>query len=229
MKDDLKNKLIEEVGATDFEKNLPEEIEGFRLKKIFDATGDKFNYFSYENPERHCTLTAYFHEETGEYKIRVKIGLTEFCLTDFFADKFPEFKVKLDSGIRGIIENLADFDNPKINSLVRDKKIPGWEYGKNFPATLEGFELFIKPTAPVEFTNGSFIIANYADFKIESDFVLYYNIYTDEFSGEAHINSVPDVSYTFDSKELPELEEKLKENLVEELRMIRRRSAETGV
>ena len=89
------------------------------------------------------------------------------------------------------------------------------------PATLEGFELFISPAAPVEVTNGSFILINYADFTINSDFVLYYNIYSDEFSGENRINGSPRVTYAFDAKTLEELEDKLKNNLANELKSIR--------
>ena len=116
-----------------------------------------------------------------------------------------------------MIKNLRGLRNKKPNDFLREKKIDTWTYGKNLPATLEGFELFIKPTAPVEVTNGSFIIINYADFAINSDFILYYNIYSDEFSGETRINGAPHVSYAFDAKTLKELETKLKENLAAEL------------
>ena len=80
------------------------------------------------------------------------------------------------------------------------------------------------PTAPVEVTNGSHIIINYADFALNSDFVLYYNIYTDTFSGEARIKGAPHVTYTFDAATLDELTNKLQKNLADELREIRRLS-----
>ena len=102
---------------------------------------------------------------------------------------------------------------------MREKKIYEWAY--ELPPEWEGFELYIKPSAAVEVTNGSFIVINYADFSIESDFVIYYNIYGDEFSGERRIRNAPQVTYTFDAKTLSELEEKLAENLVTELREIR--------
>ena len=49
-------------------------------------------------------------------------------------------------------------------------------------------------------------------------------MYRDEFSGEARIHNIPDVSYDFDSTELEELEEKLNTHLVARLREIRARA-----
>ena len=155
-----------------------------------------------------------------EFKVRRKIGLTEFCLTKFFTEDFAHFKELLDAELDAAIKNLRDFKNKSPNRFLREKKIDTWTYGKNLPATLEGFELFINPAAPVEVTNGSFIVINYADFSINSDFVIYYNIYSDEFGGESRIDGAPNVTYAFDAKTLEDLEDKLKKNLVDELHAI---------
>ena len=216
MKEELKNK----IAALKFE-NLPDEIEGFAVKKIFDDDGDdKFIFFSCDDDENHCGVTIYFHEETMEFKVREKIGLTEFCLTKFFTEDFAHFKELINSELVDVLKNLRGVRNKNLNRFLREKKIDAWDYGKNLPATLEGFELFISPAAPVEVTNGSFIVINYADFKINSDFVLYYNIYTDEFSGERRVNGAPQVTYAFDAKTLDELEDKLKKNLVTVLKKL---------
>ena len=50
---------------------------------------------------------------------------------------------------------------------------------------------------------------------------IYYNIYRDEFFGEARIWSIPDVNYDFDSTSLGELEEKLRIYMVPRLQEIR--------
>ena len=216
MKEELKNK----IAALKFE-NLPDELEGFAVKKIFAEADDKFIFFSCDDNENHCGVTIYFHEETAEFKVREKIGLTEFCLTKFFTEDFAHFKKILDAQLVDVLKNLRGVRKNFPNRFLREKKIDAWSYGKNLPAMLEGFELFINPSAPVEVTNGSFIIINYADFKTDSDFVLTYNVYTDEFSGEKKIHGAPHVTYTFDSKTLEELEDKLKENLSAELSSIR--------
>ena len=216
MKDETKTKLA----ALNFD-SLPAEVEGFTLKRIYAADEDKFIFFRYADDATHCAIKIYFHEETHEFKVSQRIGLTEFCLTNFFTEDFAQFKELISSELGGVIKNLRDIRNKKLNAFLREKKIDAWSYGLELPATLEGFELFISPAAPVEVTNGSFIVINYADFTSNSDFVLYYNIYTDEFSGETRINNAPHVIYTFDAKTLDELTDKLKNHLADELKAIR--------
>ncbi|MBQ7453594.1 MAG: hypothetical protein IJS69_00850 [Selenomonadaceae bacterium] len=224
MKDDLINKLTTQANDIRFAEDAPAEIDGFALKKIFAANEDKFIFFAYTDEKIHCAITTYFHTETNEFKVRQRIGLTEFCLTNFFTEDFAHFKELLDARLPDVIKNLRGFQRGKHNRFLDEKKIYTWQFGLELPATLEGFELFIKPAAPVEVTNGSFVVINYADFTLNSDFVIYFNMYTDEFSGEARINGAPHVTYAFDAKTLPQLEEKLKKNLTDELREIRRLS-----
>lgn len=221
MKDETKNKIAAQATEIHFAENLPAEIEGFTLEKIFAPDDDKFIFYTYSDEKIHCALTTYFHEETNEFKVRQKIGLTEFCLTNFFTEDFKTFQALLDTHLDSVIKNLRGLQTKKLNNFLLEKKIDSWAYGRNLPATLEGFELFINPAAPVEVTNGSFIVINYVDFAINSDFILYYNIYSDEFSGETRINGAPHISYAFDAKTLKDLETKLKENLVSELSAIR--------
>jgi len=222
LKDETKNKIAAQATEIHFAENLPAEIEGFTLEKIFAPDEDKFIFYTYSDEKIHCALTTYFHEETSEFKVRQKIGLTEFCLTNFFTEDFKTFQALLDAHLDAVIKNLRCLRTKKLNRFLREKKIDTWAYGRNLPVTLEGFELFIRPAAPVEVTNGSFIIIDYVDFAINSDFILYYNIYSDEFSGETRINGAPHVSYAFDAKNLKELETKLKENLSSELSAIRK-------
>ena len=216
LKDETKDKLA----ALNFD-DLPANVEGFTLNKICAADEDKFIFFTYTNDETHCAVKIYFHEETQEFKVSQRIGLTEFCLTNFFTEDFETFQRLLNTQLGSVLKNLRDLKSKGLNRLLSEKKIDAWTYGLDLPTTLEGFELFISPAAPVEVTNGSFIIINYVDFAINSDFVLYYNIYIDEFSGERRLNGAPHVIYTFDAKTLDELTDKLKNNLADELKNIR--------
>ena len=216
MKVETKNKIVAELENKNFFENLREEICGYTLKKIFAEDGDKFFYFTYENTEKHRAFAAYFHEETAEYKVRVKIGLTEFCLTKFFTNKLENFAAILNSEMEVAIENLSAPVNTKTDLLIADQNFDTWEYAKTLPENLEGFELFITPNQPAKITNGSYIILNYSNFETLSDFTIYYNVYMGNFNGESKINLLPNVSYFFDADNLkdPGRVEKIKTKAV---------------
>ena len=222
MNDDIIDKLAAQTSELHFAENLPAEIDGFAVKKIFAPDEDKFIFFACDDDQNHCALTVYFHTETNEFKVRQRIGLTEFCLTKFFTQDFARFKEMIDVDLEGALKNLHEARRGKLNDFLRGKGLDVWAY--ELPATLEGFELFIAPTSPVEITNGSYIVINYADFALNSDFAIYFNIYADEFSGEARINGAPHVTYAFDAETLNELADKLEKNLSAGLREIRRLS-----
>ena len=221
MKPNFKERIDAELSATKFFDTLESEICGYNLKKIFAEDGDKFFYFSYENKKKHRTLTAYFHEETQEYKVRVNIGLTEFCLTKFFAGTLESFAEILNSEIESALEKLSAPVDTEKDFLIADKNFAAWEYPKTLPKNLEGFELFIKPENPAKISNGSYIILNYSNFETFCDFTIFYNVYTENFCGESKINLLPNVSYNFDADNLKDLELTLKKNLAAELSNIK--------
>ena len=225
MKTENKNKILAEIETTKFFDELPAEISGYTLNKIFSEDGDKFFYFSYDNEKIHRNFAAYFHEETFEYKVRVKIGLTEFCQTKFFCSNFETFTEILNAEIKTAIENLSAPVDTKADFLIAEQNFSAWEYPKTLPENLEGFELFITPEKPVKITNGSYIILNYSNFATNSDFTIFYNVYTNNFSGESKINLATNVSYLFDSENLKDLEANLKKNLATELKQIKKFSA----
>ena len=222
MTDERIGKLTAQATELHFAENLPDEIDGFATKKIFATVDDKFIFFTCTDERIHCAATVYFHDETAEFKVSQRIGLTEFCLTNFFTEDFAAFQKLIDAELADVLKNLRNVRDKPINRFLREKNIDTWTF--DFPATLEGFELFISPDKPVEVTNGSFVLVNYADFAAGSDFVLYYNIYGDVFSAESRIKGASHVSYAFETTELDDLTDKLRENLAAELRKIHRLS-----
>lgn len=221
MKAEIKNKILAEIETANPFDNLREEIADYKLKKIFAENEDKFFYFSYENAENHRAFAAYFHEETAEYKVRVNIGLTEFCLTKFFTNKLETFAEILNSEIETALENLSAPVDTTKDLLIADQNFEAWNYPKTLPKNINGFELFITPENPVKITNGSYIILNYSNFDTSCDFTIFYNVYSGNFSGETRINLVPNVSYLFDAVTLKDLEIKLEKNLTPELLKIK--------
>ena len=221
MKKEFIDKLAAEFEAANFFDKIPAQIDDYALKKILSADGDKFIYFTYENISAHSNLKAYFHAETKEYKVSVTIGLTEFCLTNFFTEDFNHFTEILLDKLDNTIKNLSTPINADSDIFIADKNFSTWQYGQSLPKNLEGFELFIAPKNPVRITNGSYIIINYSDFSANRELSIFYNVYSDNFSGESQINGVHQPLYIFDATDLKELEKILKENLSAELQKIK--------
>ena len=221
MKDATKEKVETETADWDYLRELPAEWFGFTFQEERSIDENVYNLYSYVNTETHRSTTAYYHEETNEYKLRVHIGLSEFCRIEFIAPNLEKFEELLRAQFEGMLHDLAEFNPKTISSIVLDKEILSWEYGKKLPDTLEGFTLFIRPEEPLRITNGSYIVFDYTDFSIESNFIIYYNVFRNEFFGEARIRNIPEMNYVFDSSELPELEEKLETNLIPRLQYVR--------
>lgn len=221
MKDASIERVEKDTEGWGYRDELPEKVYGFSLDCSTNIHGDKYDLFRYDNPEAHLSGTAYFHEETKEYKFRVKIGLTEFCRIEFIAPDIATFEQLLKAHLMEVLHDMVKFNPATLNKLVKEKHITEWDYRELLPDILEGFELYIRPEAPVVVLNGSVIVFDYSDFEAESNFIIYYNIFRDEFYGEARINNLPDMTYAFDSAELTELEEKLATLLVPRLQEIR--------
>lgn len=226
MKDETRERVEADIRDWAYLKELPDTWHGFTLQRLALVAGDCYDIYRYENQDLHKSVTAYFHEETHEYKLRVKIGLIEFCRIEFITAKFDVFEALLRAQFETVLAGLAQFDPASIGSIVRDKKIMTWEAAKELPETLEGFTLYIHPAEPVKINNGSYIVIDYVDFALESSVTVYYNIYRDEFFSEARIWNIPDVNYDFDSGTLSELEERLQTYLVPRLQEVRTRAEE---
>ncbi|MGM9540793.1 hypothetical protein [Anaerovibrio sp.] len=224
----LKEKIIqrvqEEAGEWPYLAELPDELHSMQLQRLYRENEDMYELFSYTNEERHLGFCAYFHQETEEYKVRVWIGLTEFCLLQFITASFEVFQQHLQQYMEGAIHDLTVYNPGNMSYVTRELCITEWAYQGLLPEKLEGFELFISPSAPVRVLNGSYIVFDYSDFALKSNFIIYYNEFRCEFFGEARIKNIPEMNYVFDSKSITELEEKLREHLVERLKEIRQRS-----
>ena len=58
--------------------SLPRECYGFHYRALCVPIDDRYDIFSYENAVIHKSVTAYYHEETHEYKLRMQVGFVEF-------------------------------------------------------------------------------------------------------------------------------------------------------
>ena len=226
MKEKTKEAVEAAIENWEYMKNLPSEWLGFVLHRDLHVYGDVYDLYSYENEKRHRKITVYYHEETSEYKLRVKIGLTEFCRIEFIAGTLEKMEEHLQQNFESVLKELAAFDRRTISCIVQEKNILDWKYTEHLPAEIEGFSLFIHPGEPVKIINGSYIVFDYSDFATSSNFIIYYNVFRDEFFGEAKIREIPEMNYTFDSTELNELEEKLDRYFLPRLKELRQRISE---
>lgn len=223
MKVETKEKIEAEIQDWQYMKDLPSTWFGFVFILEMKVYGDVYDLYSYENVEIHRKITVYYHEETKEYKVRVLIGLTEFCNIEYISPTRASLEKILLERFETTLQTLAKFNAATISCIVLEKKILEWDYVAKLPETIEGFKLFIKPDQPVKTINGSYILFDYCDFATDSNFIIYYNVFRDEFFGEAKIRKIPEMNYVFDSHELIELEEKLDEHLLARLKEIRSR------
>ena len=205
-------------------KNLPPVIHDFQLQILNTEYDDIYDLYKYVDDRLHCSATAYYHAETDEYKLRVKIGSFEFCHKECIASSLEEFENILCTRFDEILHHIIDFNVDKIGNMFKNKHIIDWDFSSMLPDHLENFELFIRPSKPLRITNGSYVILDYENFSCNSNFVIYYNIFRDEFFSDARVAGVPDINYEFDSQTLEELQDKLAVHLNERLKIIRERA-----
>lgn len=221
MKKEQLEKVQAEVSAWTYLQSLPPQKDNFKLKILMQEVADTFLIYSYENNELKRKTTIYYHEETKEYKLLVTIGLIEFCAIEYISESLEKLEVVLKSRFDNLLGDISHFNREHISAIVIEKAIMNWEYIDKLPEKIEGFKLFISPKEPVKIINGSYIIIDYCDFSKESNFIIYYNIFRDEFFGEARLHRIPEVTYEFDCSELNELELVLEKNLKRMLQQIR--------
>ncbi len=224
MQEETKAKVEADIKDWHYLEELPDSCHGFNLNRDQHIIENMYDLYSYTNPQLHKKVIIYYHEETHEYKVRVKIGLIEFCRIEFITAKLESFEQLLRAQFEGLLSDMENYNREAIGSIILKKGIVEWGGETELPASCEGFTLFIKPQNPEKINNGSYVIINYVDFSIESDFTIYYNIYRDEFFGEARIWDIPDVNYDFDSNSLAELSAKLQTYMVPRLQEIRQRA-----
>lgn len=209
-------KIIEQVKTWELVTKLPAECAGFTLRREFEERGTQYCIFTYEHKEWHKSFSVLYDKATKEFLARTVVGLTEYFDVNFIVADIGLLEKLLYNRLKDTLTSLAVFNSDSLGSIIIDKKILDWPYGKELPQNLVGFELFIKPSAPVKIINGSYIIIDYSDFSSDSNFIIYYNIFRDEFFGETRIRRTPQMSAEFDATTL----DKLQENIIAHLKVV---------
>ena len=97
MKEETIEKVNAEIANWQYLQDLPEQWYGFQLDRNTEISKDSYDLYRYVNEMLHKSATIYFHEETHEYKVRLKIGLIEFCRIEFITANLEVFEKLLKS------------------------------------------------------------------------------------------------------------------------------------
>lgn len=214
-------KIIEQVQAWNMLGKLPKEFVGFTLTLELEKRDTQYCIFTYKNEERHRSFSVLYDHATREYFARTVIGLMEYYDVNFIVGDIERLESLLVERLKAVLTSLDSFTRENLDSILLDKKVIEWPYNKDLPQNLFGFELFIRPDEPIKIINGSYIILDYSDFKTESNLVIYYNIFRDEFFGETRIRRTPTMAAVFDANNLDDLQEALASNLTSVLESLR--------
>jgi hypothetical protein len=215
-------KIVTEIEQWAFLQQLPAKIAGFTLKKEMSVHETEYFIFSYENAARRRRFSVIYDHDTKDFMVVVVIGLTEYRDMFFIVTSLISLEKVLQEKMESTIKNLAVFNPASLGSVFNNKKIINWAYQNKLQQEIAGFTLFIKPNEPIRGINGSYIIIDYSDFESESNLVIFYNVFRDEFFGEIRIHRTPQMTNMFDTKDLSELAEKLDEKLMGTLKEMRR-------
>jgi hypothetical protein len=214
-------KVIAELEEWAYLRELAPTVSGFTLELNMRENGSLYEIFTYVNTLEHRKFAVVYDSATMDFLVRLTVGLTEFCDIGFISTKLSILERALKEKMPAALQKLAGIDNSAVCSIFKQKKILEWPYAATLPAELQGFELFIKPAQPVKVINGSYIIIDYSDFSVQSNFLIYYNIFRDEFFGEVRVRRTPQMTACFDAAELSDLAEKLDQNMETFLKDIR--------
>jgi hypothetical protein len=196
-------------------------MHGFTLINELMTCGSQYRIFTYNNQNARRSFTVLYDKATKDFLVRTVIGLTEFCDISFITADLVALEKLLRERMEKTLCGLAQFDPNCLCAQFASKKILEWPYADQLPMELSGFELFITPRKPFKGLNGSYVIIDYSDFAVESNFIVNYNIFRDQYFSEIRLRRTPIMTAEFDAKTLPELEVKLKDNLIPTLENLR--------
>ncbi|MEG6584645.1 hypothetical protein [Dendrosporobacter sp. 1207_IL3150] len=214
--------IIKKIADWEYIRKLPQEIHGFRLIENMVDSGVVYNIFTYINESARRQFAVVYDSATKEYVARITVGLTEYCDISYIVSDLSMLETVLIQQLEKTLLRLAVFDINNLDYIFREKRIIDWHYSEQLPRNIAGFDLYINPQQPLKIINGSYIILDYSHFFSESNLIIYYNIYRDEFFGEIRINRTPQMASAFESKTLSDLEDKLSLHLIPTLEQMKK-------
>lgn len=216
-------KLIEQFNEWSYFNSLAPMLYGFKLNIEKKQNGTQYCFFSYSNEQLDKSFLVSYDSATKEFIARWRHGLIEFCDVNFIAPDLAALEKILIRRLDDTLRSVAQFEEAALGSVFLGKKIIEWPYASVLASVIHGFSLVKDPRRPLKGINGSYIIIDYSDFSANTNLLIYYNIYRDEFYGEIIFRGTPEMTTLFDADTLPVLEDKLNNHLQEVLADLRQR------
>lgn len=212
--------IQKETRQWDFIQELPEQVGQFSKKLVDTIDGQILTICRYEAQELRARLDIIYTSETFDYIVVHTMGMNSYRDIRFIYKDREVFAKNVKAYLPGILHSMEEPSSVNLGEQVAEHGILTWEYGNSLPEKIGPFELYIKPAHAIEHINGSIILIDYSNFARMDQLIIMYNRLRDQFFGEVKINSVFHASMDFDSKNLKELEGKLKEHLESTLKKV---------
>lgn len=200
----------------EIEKELPQNIGEFRLKRIDVQEDRKYYAFSYIGEKTGWEVKALFDEETMDFMIKADFRLFVISQIEMISGDFDSFKIIIKNMLPEFIRKEM-IERNKVSVLVKNKGFIDWDYSKALPETIHEYKRVIAPDMPVLGLNGSYIIAAYECKKNNSGILFFYNMYRNEFYGEMRLGGIPKIIHKYDAPAIKAFEQKVIKNLVKDL------------
>ncbi|MCD7873632.1 MAG: hypothetical protein LUH17_01250 [Acidaminococcaceae bacterium] len=202
-----------QLNEWEFLKELPPEIDGFKLTMGQGIDGQILTIASYGNEAMHSKLDLVYTSETFDYVPVKTIGMHTFRDIRYFCRDREKFAKLMQENLPELLADINREKKHRMGTLVEETGLVSWEYAARLPQKVGGFELFIAPDNPIDYINGSTLFIDYSDFEHGNQLVFFYNTFRDEFFAETKKGFMTGITHEFDCRNLEALEKLLDENL----------------
>lgn len=202
-----------QLNEWEFLKELPPEIDGFKLTMGQGIDGQILTIASYGNEAMHSKLDLVYTSETFDYVPVKTIGMHTFRDIRYFCRDRDKFAKLMQENLPELLADINREKKHRMGTLVEETGLASWEYAARLPQKVGGFELFIAPDNPIDYINGSTLFIDYSDFEHGNQLVFFYNTFRDEFFAETKKGFMTGITHEFDCRNLEALEKLLDENL----------------
>lgn len=202
-----------QLNEWEFLKELPPEIDGFKLTMGQGIDGQILTIASYGNEAMHSKLDLVYTSETFDYVPVKTIGMHTFRDIRYFCRDRDKFAKLMQENLPELLADINREKKHRMGTLVEETGLASWEYAARLPQKVGGFELFIAPDNPIDYINGSTLFIDYSDFEHGNQLVFFYNTFRNEFFAETKQGFLTGITHEFDCRNLEALEKLLDENL----------------